>query len=140
MYTFKTYDDIDDVSMIFEEPEKKLLGDFISDYDVSYFCELYRAAEMIKEGTLDRYGLAMDLYIFSITKPEVVIIYYDTYDRIKRKYDIDEFIEAMDAYSEKVKELYDWDIREVNEDYVPLIEGIIDEKNIINDDIKKRFP
>ena len=139
MYELKTYDKLSRIDLIWEDKEKQLLSNFLSDFDKTIYCELARAVARIKEGTLDDYGAAMDLYFFSIDKDGIFIEYQDGLTPpTQKRYSLAELEDMMKIYHDEVEKNLDIDLDAITEDYEPMIEGII-EPEMINDSREKRF-
>ena len=126
MYKVKTYEKTTRVDLLWDDTKKQRLSAFVSDFDQNAVCELYEAIKQIKQDKLQDYNLGTELYIISINKDRVIIKYDDGYSKSKDEYTIDELEEMINLYSDEFLKVYGVDLREVDEDYEPYIEGIID--------------
>lgn len=139
MYNIEVYEGLQRVQIICKNEEKQLLSNFLSDFDQTCFCELASAVEKIKKGTLNDYGQAMDLYFFNIDSKGIFIGYGENYSEEKKNYSFEELEEAIHIYVKAMQENFGVDLTSVDADYEPMVEGIIDESNTINDTRVKRF-
>ena len=116
----------------------QLLSDFITECPAEH-CELHRALRRIREGSLKDYGAAADVYCFHIDARGAFIE-----DRQpggnghQERYSLEDVEEMLRLHVEACRELYGVDLLEVDDDYQPLVEGVIETP----DDVKalRRFP
>jgi len=139
MYNVKTYDGITRVDVIWDDKQKQPLSTFLSDFDQTCFCELATAVARIKEGTLEKYGAALDQYFFEINREGIFIEYNDGFSPVEQnKYPLADLEEAMKIYVEAFQKAYEVDLTQPDEDYEPIVEGIINPSQV-HDTREKRF-
>ena len=129
-YTLSFSDSFVKLHFTWNDKSKQLLSDFLSDYTVT-FCELYAAIRKIEAGEITSYGAFMDWYFFDVTAEGIYIgpggeARYAG-ETFEGRYSMQELKDMMDLHRGKCAEIYDVDIYSVDEDYEPVIEGIIDE-------------
>ena len=143
-YTLSYCDSYVEIPFIWKDEEKQLLSDFLSEFTVT-FCELYVAIRKIEAGELPSYGAFMDWYSFHVTADGIHIApggearYVG--ETFEGRYSMQELKEMMELHRGKCVEIYDVDLFLVDEDYEPLIEGIIEDypaKAAV--EARRRFP
>ena len=129
-YTLSFSDNYVDLHFTWKDKAKQLLSDFLSDYTPT-FCELYAAIRKIETGELPSYGAFMDLYSFKVTADGIHIgpggeakYIGETFEG---RYSMQELKDMMDLHREKCVEIYSVDLYAVDEDYEPIIDGIIED-------------
>ena len=128
-YYLEKYDNRDDVRIVMKDESKRLLSDFVSDFE--QICELIEEMKKIEAGDRERYGFDMDWYSFSLDAEKIricsggearyaKIIFDETYSFTELK-------EMLNIYCDKYQELYHVDLRIPDDNYWPLEEGIIED-------------
>ena len=138
MYKVQTYENLTIINLIWDDKRKQMLSSYVSDFDQTAMCELYEAVKQIKNGTIPSYGLGLGLYSNKMDKDKVVITYNDGLTKLSDTYTLAELEEMIDIYCDEFKRIYNVDLREVSDEYEPLIEGIID-PDLYTDERVKRF-
>lgn len=129
-YALSYCDSFVELRFSWRDDGKQLLSDFLSDFSDT-FCELTVALRKIEAGELPSYGAFMDWYGFHVTSAGMHIHPGGeaNYAGIKfeGKYGMRALKEMMDLHRRKYAEIYGIDIDAIDEDYMPLIDGIIED-------------
>ena len=129
-YTLFCREDCENLRFDWKDKTQQLLSDFLNE-NLGMFCELAVAVLKIEAGELPSYGAFMDWYDFYVTSDGIVIgpggeaNYAGV--KFEGRYSLNELKAIMDLYRKKYAEIYAMDIDEVDEDYQPVIEGIIED-------------
>lgn len=130
-YDIVRYNNIPKLYFRFKDESKDLLGEFVADFDQTCMCELNEAVRQIEQGMLEWYAISLDWYAFFINRDGIHIKPGGeaNYAGVKFEgtYSIAELREMLDLYCDKFIKTFGADLKEVGEDYMPLIEGIIED-------------
>ena len=139
MYKVKTYEQTGRMDLIWDDEKKQRLSFYVSDFEQPAICELNEAVKQIKTGKIPSYGLTMGVYTNIMNKDGVKLVYNDGMTKSEDLYTLDELEEMINIYCDEFKKIHNVDLREVSDEYEPLVEGIIDPELIENDERIKRF-
>ena len=133
-----SYPDLTHVERWWHDDYLQLLSDFITDCPAEH-CELYRALQRIREGSLKDYGAASDMYFFNIdARGAFIEDQQPGGNRQQERYSLEDVEEMLRLHVEAYRELYGVDLLEVDDDYWPLVEGVIETPDYVK--ALKRFP
>ena len=139
MYIVKVNVKTQSLDLVWDDIRLQRLSQFFSMYDESLVCELYEALLQIKSGKLPSYGFQLEPFSFTVNEDRARVMYNDGYDKSDDTYVFDEFNEMLTIFCDEFQKAFSIDLREIGENYEPVIDGIIDKELITGDRRMRRF-